>query len=103
MVATYRKSDRKNGDNSTPVLIVNPNSCSGLTGTNWDRLYDQIKVALRKSKVDVLFTKKTGDGTEFARNCLRRGYSEIYAIGGDGTINEIANGFFEITEGIHNN
>ena len=25
------------------VLIVNPNSYSGLTGKNWDQLYDQIK------------------------------------------------------------
>jgi hypothetical protein len=25
------------------VLIVNPNSCSRLTGKNWDSLYNQIK------------------------------------------------------------
>jgi hypothetical protein len=25
------------------VLIVNPNSCSGLTGKNWETLYNQIK------------------------------------------------------------
>ena len=33
-----------------------------------------------------MFTKKSGDGTTLTR--------KIIAIGGDGTINEVANGFF---------
>lgn len=77
------------------VLIVNPNSCSGLTGKNWTQLYDQIKEILHEKDIKVVFSKKTGDGTSLARSYLRRGFTEIYAIGGDGTINEVANGFFE--------
>jgi diacylglycerol kinase (ATP) len=82
------------------VLIVNPNSCSGLTGKNWDSLYRQIKQILGKGKIEVAFSKKTGDGVTLARDYLRRGFTEIYAIGGDGTINEVANGFFEENVGI---
>jgi len=85
------------------VLIVNPNSCSGLTGKNWDQLYEQIKKVLGKRSIKVAFSKKSGDGTTLARDYLRRGFSEIFAIGGDGTINEVANGFFEDDAGIHKN
>jgi diacylglycerol kinase family enzyme len=84
------------------VLIVNPNACSGLTGKNWDQLYDQIKRVLGKTNIEVVLSKKAGDGTRLARDYLRRGFTEIYAIGGDGTINEIANGFFEENTGIRN-
>jgi diacylglycerol kinase (ATP) len=81
------------------VLIVNPNSCSGLTGKNWTQLFDQIKEVLHEKDIEVIFSKKSGDGTTLARDYLRRGFGEIYAIGGDGTINEVANGFFEENAG----
>lgn len=84
------------------VLIVNPNSCSGLTGKNWDQLYEQIKRTLGKRSIKVAFSKKPGDGAALARDYLRRGFTEVYAIGGDGTINEVANGFFEESAGILN-
>jgi diacylglycerol kinase (ATP) len=82
------------------VLIVNPNSCSGLTGKNWTQLYDQIKEILHEKDIKAVFSKNAGDGTTLARSYLRRGFTEIYAIGGDGTINEVANGFFEESTGI---
>src|SRR3712207_8807925 len=40
-------------------------------------------------------TKKAGDGTVLARKFLKQGFKNIVAIGGDGTLNEVANGFFE--------
>jgi diacylglycerol kinase (ATP) len=94
-----KKQQRKQAQT---VLIVNPNSCSGLTGKNWDQLYDQIKQVLGKRSIKVAFSKRSGDGTRLARDYLRRGFTEIYAIGGDGTINEVANGFFEENMGIRN-
>ncbi|AFU57784.1 putative diacylglycerol kinase catalytic region [Candidatus Nitrososphaera gargensis Ga9.2] len=53
-------------------MIVNPNSCSGLTGKNWDQLYSQIKKVLGKSSIKVAFSKKAGDGTSLARGYLRK-------------------------------
>jgi diacylglycerol kinase (ATP) len=76
------------------VLIANPNSCGGLTGKNWDILYDQIKEIIGENP-EVAFSQKSGDGTTLTRNFLRKKFNKIVALGGDGTINEVANGFFE--------
>jgi diacylglycerol kinase (ATP) len=77
------------------VLVVNPNSCGGLTGKNWENLYNQIKEIFGENP-EVAFSQKSGDGTTLTRDLLRRGFKKIVALGGDGTINEVANGFFEV-------
>lgn len=92
-----RASRRARGNNT--LVIVNPNSCSGLTGKNWDSLYAQIKQVLGDD-LRVVTSKKPGDGTAIARKYLKRGFERIVAIGGDGTLNEVANGFFEEPTGI---
>lgn len=78
-----------------PVLIVNPNSNSGKTGQEWDALYGQAKKTLGLSTAKVIMADSKRNAKDIARECLLEGYSEIYAIGGDGTINAVANGFFQ--------
>lgn len=77
------------------ILIVNPNSQGGTTGKNWDLTYEKIKKFL-PTPHRIVFTKKANDGTNLTRKLLKKGYDNIAAIGGDGTINEVANGFFNI-------
>jgi YegS/Rv2252/BmrU family lipid kinase len=81
------------------ALVVNPNSCGGLTGRNWEDLYTKME-KIFGSGVKVVFSKKTGNGTTLARDLLRKGFAKVVAIGGDGTINEVANGFFEESTGV---
>jgi diacylglycerol kinase (ATP) len=76
------------------VLIVNPKSSSGSTGNDWENLLIKIKQTFGKNP-KVVFTKKAGDGSTLTRRFLKKGFKKIVAIGGDGTINEVANGFFE--------
>ena len=45
------------------VLIVNPNSCGGSTGKNWENLYNQIKDIFGE-KPEVVFSQKSGDRDE---------------------------------------
>jgi diacylglycerol kinase family enzyme len=82
--------NKKHGDT---VLVVNPKSSSGSTGEGWEDLYIKIKEAFGETP-EVAFTKKAGDGTTIATRFLKKGFKKIVAIGGDGTINEVANGFF---------
>src|SRR5919197_5902355 len=97
----HRIKSTKQKDIET-VLVVNPNSCSGLTGKGWDDLYSKIKDILG-GNIEVAFSKKSGDGTTLARQFLKQGFKKVVAIGGDGTLNEVANGFFEEQVGIYSN
>lgn len=77
------------------ILILNPNSQGGATGKNWKTTYQKIKKYLPNPH-RIIFTKKANDGTNVTRKLLEQGYCNIAAVGGDGTINEVANGFFKI-------
>jgi diacylglycerol kinase family enzyme len=91
-----------NTKSTETAIIVNPKSASGLTGKNWDSLHLMIK-RLFGDNIQVAFTEKSGDGTSFTTNFIKKGFKKIVAIGGDGTINEVANGFFEGDIRIHGN
>lgn len=80
-------------DKKEPVLIVNPGSGGGSTGKDWETLFARIKEALGKEPLFV-FTEKSRDGTTLARELIKKGYQYIVAVGGDGTINEVVNGYF---------
>ena len=79
--------------NSTTALVVNPTSSGGATGKDWDTQFTKIKESFGENPI-IVFTKKSGDGTSLTRDFLNKGFKKIVAIGGDGTINEVANGFF---------
>lgn len=77
------------------IVIVNPNSSGGQTGKNWNSLYAILKKYFGED-IEYIFTKKADDGTILTREYLEKGYNNIIPIGGDGMINEVANGFFKI-------
>jgi diacylglycerol kinase (ATP) len=76
-----------------PVLIVNPGSGGGSTAKDWETLFARIKETLGKEP-HFVFTEKSRDGTTLARELIEKGYQYIVAVGGDGTINEVVNGYF---------
>ena len=73
------------------VVVVNPNSQGGRLGKRWAELADTLG---RVFPFDDVHTKRPGDATGLTREALRGGAERIVAIGGDGTINEVINGFF---------
>ncbi len=74
------------------TVIVNPKSQGGRLGKRWAELADTIG---RAFPFDDVMTTGIGDATRLAREALRGGAERIVAIGGDGTVNEVVNGFFD--------
>ncbi|HVV85768.1 MAG TPA: diacylglycerol kinase family protein [Kofleriaceae bacterium] len=74
------------------VIIVNPRSQGGALGRRWPELADTIR---RSLPFEDVMTKEAGDATRLAREALRAGAETVVAVGGDGTINEVANGWFD--------
>lgn len=74
------------------VVIANPKSQGGSLGRRWPELADHIRRALPFEDV---MTSAPGDATRLAREAVRAGAEIVVAVGGDGTINEVANGWFE--------
>ncbi len=76
-----------------PLIIVNPKSSSGATRDNWSSIASDLRTHF--GPFQVAFTKGPGDGIDLARRSAEEGRRFIIACGGDGTINEIANGIIE--------
>ena len=76
------------------ALIVNPASANGNTGRRWKRLEDEIRAELN-TPFSVAMTEEPGHATRLARKFLSRGMDLIVSAGGDGTHNEVLNGFFD--------
>jgi YegS/Rv2252/BmrU family lipid kinase len=74
------------------VVVVNPHSQGGKLGKRWHDLADTIG---RAFPFDDAITTRPGDATVLTREALNAGAERVVAIGGDGTINEVVNGFFD--------
>jgi YegS/Rv2252/BmrU family lipid kinase len=74
-------------------VIVNPESDRGRTGKRWGKIKEALKTFLKEFKYE--FTEKPLQATEISRAAIKDGSELIVGIGGDGTVNEIANGFYE--------
>ena len=72
------------------MVIVNPVAGSGSTAREWPRIYRQLIAAGLSFNFE--FTRGEGQGLEMARRAADAGYLCLVAVGGDGTVNEIANG-----------
>jgi len=75
------------------LVIVNPASAGGRTLKEWPL----VQRCLVDAGVDFepRMTANSGDATRIAREALRDGFARIVAVGGDGTLNEVVNGFFD--------
>jgi diacylglycerol kinase (ATP) len=74
-------------------VVLNPASAGGRTHRNWPA----IRAALGAAGVtfDLHRTTAGGEATHAVRHALAGGYRTIVVVGGDGTLNEAVNGFFD--------
>ncbi len=71
-------------------LIVNPTSGRGRLIKRWPEIQEALKA--ERFEYDAVLTERRGHATELARAALDAGFDLIVAVGGDGTLNEVANG-----------
>jgi YegS/Rv2252/BmrU family lipid kinase len=79
--------------NLRSLIVANPKSADGWLGRLWPSLQDRIRQAF--GQFDHVFTAGPRDATRLARRAIGEGYEMIIAMGGDGTISEVVNGFFD--------
>jgi YegS/Rv2252/BmrU family lipid kinase len=73
------------------LFIVNPTAGKGRAA----REVTKIKTVMEEMEgvgYDIVYTEKPGHATELARQGGQSGYDIIFAVGGDGTVNEVMNG-----------
>jgi YegS/Rv2252/BmrU family lipid kinase len=75
------------------LFIINPASARGATLRAWADARKQVVSA--GVSFDEHVTSCAGEATELTRNALNKGVTRIVAVGGDGTLNEIVNGYFD--------
>ena len=73
-------------------FVVNPTAGSGRAGRLWPALVERLKRRRRPFAYEM--TRGPDTATSFTRHALRAGAETVVAVGGDGTINEVINGFF---------
>jgi diacylglycerol kinase (ATP) len=78
------------------LIIVNPASAGGRTGRRWPDVARRLRAA--GLDFDAALTSCGGEAEELSRQAVREGRALVVAAGGDGTINEVVNGFFEAGE-----
>lgn len=74
-------------------LVVNPHSANGQTGRRWPEMEAQVGQAI--GEFGRAFTEGPLHARQLAQDAIQKGYDCIVAVGGDGTVNEVVNGFFE--------
>jgi len=75
------------------MVIVNPSSAGGANGRRWASTESCLRRVL--ATFEHAFTNGPGHATHLARQALLDGTELVVAVGGDGTLNEVASGFFE--------
>ncbi|MBN1228015.1 MAG: diacylglycerol kinase family lipid kinase [Deltaproteobacteria bacterium] len=79
-------------------FIVNPNAAMGSTGKEWPSIKHLARRQL--GPFQSFITNCPGDATNLTRNALKAGSEIIVCVGGDGTLNEVINGFMDKHEPI---
>lgn len=77
----------------TAFVVVNPKSGNGRTRRDWPRIRTQLEILF--PLMTVAESRARGETARLVRAALHEGHLDIIAVGGDGTINEAINGFFE--------
>ena len=80
-------------------FIINPMSASGKTGQRWPSLAPKVSAAFPNS--EFIFTRSAGEAETLAYKAIQDGSEQVVAVGGDGTMNEVLNGYVKANKSNH--
>jgi diacylglycerol kinase (ATP) len=87
---TGRPARTASADTKGTVFLVNPASANGSTGRRWPEIARE--AAAHGLSGDALFSQRPGQLTGLAADAVRDGARLLVVVGGDGSVNEVANG-----------
>ncbi|ONK55939.1 uncharacterized protein A4U43_C10F2500 [Asparagus officinalis] len=77
------------------VFVVNPKGANGRTGREWKKLLPFIRERLGpQCNICESMTSGPFHAVDITREAIREGAEAVIAVGGDGTLHEVVNGFF---------
>ncbi|KAL5143745.1 Sphingoid long-chain bases kinase 2, mitochondrial [Glycine soja] len=77
------------------VFVVNPLGANGRTGKEWRKLVPYLRSRLGKEcNICESITSGPCHAIDITREAIREGADAVIAVGGDGTLHEVVNGFF---------
>jgi diacylglycerol kinase (ATP) len=75
-------------------IVFNPSAAGGRAGKNKSKIVSELNHQLGNS-FDVSETHSNNDATRITIDAISAGYNVIIAVGGDGTLNQVVNGFLQ--------
>lgn len=75
------------------AFIINPMSGTGKKENLPSLISDDLDAAF--FEYEIVFTRERGDGTVLAKQFIEKGFNVIVAVGGDGTVNEVASALID--------
>ncbi|EOA28876.1 hypothetical protein CARUB_v10025121mg [Capsella rubella] len=77
------------------VFVVNPQGANGRTAKEWKKLLPYLRSRLGKDcNICESLTSGPSHAIDITREAIRDGADAVIAVGGDGTLHEVVNGFF---------
>ncbi|KAF9614146.1 hypothetical protein IFM89_015465 [Coptis chinensis] len=77
------------------IFVVNPKGANGRTGKEWKKLLPFVRSRLGKDlNICESLTSGPCHAIDITREAIREGAEAVVAVGGDGTLHEVINGFF---------
>jgi diacylglycerol kinase (ATP) len=77
----------------TTFVVVNPKAGGGRAQQAWPEISDRLRAAI--GAYTHTLTGGVGDASQLVRDAIAKGARRVIAVGGDGTVNEVVNGFIE--------
>ncbi|KAG8073257.1 hypothetical protein GUJ93_ZPchr0006g43849 [Zizania palustris] len=77
------------------VFVVNPSGANGRTGKQWKELLPHLRTRLAdQCDICECITSAPFHAIDITREAIKDGADAVIAVGGDGTLHEVVNGFF---------